>query len=169
MWDLLVRAKGDGPKVTEPNLRKSRGSLRKSAVSCENLRFPAPSECLNFQEKGWICENLRFSAKIYVLGFLCHLSFGPLSSPRRVACLAESCQMFVLKVGYPCPTLSQLLSEGRGCLEEGCLGLPSVFPDISWTAIFPRKWRKRQQEPELPDLAWNSQMSFFQTSATTRF
>ena len=22
------------------------------------------------------------------------------------------------------------LSEGRGCLEEGCLGLPGVFPDI---------------------------------------
>ena len=25
---------------------------------------------------------------------------------------------------------------------------------------------KRRQEPELPDLAWNSQPSFFQTSAT---
>ena len=33
--------------------------LRKSAVF---LWFPAPSKCLNFQEKGWICENLRFSA-----------------------------------------------------------------------------------------------------------
>ena len=31
------------------------------------------------------------------------------------------------------------VSEGRGCLEEGCLGLPGVFPDISRTAIFPRK------------------------------
>ena len=30
-------------------------------------------------------------------------------------------------------------SEGRGCLEEGRLGLPGVFPDIAWTAIFPRK------------------------------
>ena len=58
-------------------------------------------------------------------------------------------------------------SEGRGSLEEGCLGLPGVFPDISWTAIFPRKWRKRPQELELPDLAWNSQTSFSQTSATT--
>ena len=33
---------------------------------------------------------------------------------------------------------------------------------------FPRKWRKRRQEPELPDWAWNSQTSFFQTSAATR-
>ena len=41
------------------------------------------------------------------------------------------------------------------------------FPRHFWTAIFPRKWKKRQQEPELPDLAWNSQTSFFQTSATT--
>ena len=31
------------------------------------------------------------------------------------------------------------LSGSRGCLEEGCLGLPDVFPDIFWTAIFPRK------------------------------
>ena len=58
------------------------------------------------------------------------------------------------------------MSEGRGCLEEGCLGLPGVLPDIFRTAIFPRKWRKRWQKPELPDLAWNSQTSFFQTSAT---
>ena len=50
-------------------------------------------------------------------------------------------------------------------LEDGCLRLPGVFPNISWTAIFPRKWRKRQQKPELPDLAWNSQTSFSQTSA----
>ena len=27
-----------------------------------------------------------------------------------------------------------ILSEGRGCLEEGCLGLPGVFPDIFWIA-----------------------------------
>ena len=39
-------------------------------------------------------------------------------------------------------------SEGRGCLEEGCLGLPGFFPDISWTAIFPRKSRKAQKERE---------------------
>ena len=31
---------------------------------------------------------------------------------------------------------------------------------------FPRKWRKRRQEPELPDLAWKSQTCFSQTSAT---
>ena len=58
------------------------------------------------------------------------------------------------------------VSEGRGCLQEGCLGLPGVLPDIFRTAIFTRKWRKRRQEPELPDLAWNSQTSFSQTSAT---
>ena len=46
-----------------------------------NLRFPAPSKCWNFQEKGWICGNLRFSAKICVLGALCHLSSITLSSP----------------------------------------------------------------------------------------
>ena len=32
-----------------------------------------------------------------------------------------------------------------------------------------RIFRKRGQEPELPDLAWNSQMSFSQTSTTNRF
>ena len=58
-------------------------------------------------------------------------------------------------------------SEDRGCLEEGCLGLPGVLPDIFWTGVFPRKWRKRGKEPELPDLAWISQTSFFQTSAAT--
>ena len=31
------------------------------------------------------------------------------------------------------------VSEGRGCLEEGCLGLPGVLPDIFRTAIFPWK------------------------------
>ena len=34
---------------------------------------------------------------------------------------------------------------------------------------YPGKLRKKQQEPEHPDLAWNSQTSFSQTSATTRF
>ena len=46
--------------------------------------------------------------------------------------------------------------------------LQAFFPDISfWTANFPRKWRERWQKPDLPDLAWNSQTSFSQTSATT--
>ena len=57
------------------------GFLRKSAVFCGFLRFPAPSKCLNFQEKGRICENLRFSAKIYILRVLCHLSSVTLSAP----------------------------------------------------------------------------------------
>ena len=57
-------------KVTEPNLRFLRspanicGYLRESAVFCGFLR---PSK------KGSICENLGFSAKICVLGSLCHL------------------------------------------------------------------------------------------------
>ena len=40
--------------------------------------------------------------------------------------------------------------------------------DISWTAIFPRKRKRRRQEPELPGLAWTSQTSCSQTSAATR-
>ena len=77
------RAKGDGPKVTEPNLRFPAvfcENLRFSAKICGFLRFPAPSKCWKFQEKGYICENLRFSAKICVLGGLCHLSSVTLSS-----------------------------------------------------------------------------------------
>ena len=42
---------------------------------------PAGSQCLNFQEKGWICKNLRFSAKICVLGALCHLRSVTLRAP----------------------------------------------------------------------------------------
>ena len=52
--------------MTEPNLRFAVKILA-------FLRFPAPSKCLNFQEKRRICENQRFSAKICVLGSLCHL------------------------------------------------------------------------------------------------
>ena len=37
------------------------------------------------------------------------------------------------------------------------VGLPGVFPRHFLNCDFPRKWRKRRQEPELPDLAWNSQ------------
>ena len=77
------RAKSDGPKVTEPNLRFPAlfcENLRFSAKICGFLRFPAPSKCWNFQEKGWICKNLRFSAKICVLGTLCHLRSVTLSS-----------------------------------------------------------------------------------------
>ena len=35
------------------------------------------------------------------------------------------------------------ISEGRGCLEEGCLGHPGASQTFFWPAIFcPRKWRK---------------------------
>ena len=80
---MLGRAKGDDPKVTEPNLRKSSvfcENLRFSVKICGFLQFPAPSKCWNFQEKGWICKNLRLSAKMCVLGALCHLSSVTLSS-----------------------------------------------------------------------------------------
>ena len=49
------RAKGDALKVTEANLRFPAvlcENLRFSAKICGFLRFPAPSKCLNFQEKG---------------------------------------------------------------------------------------------------------------------
>ena len=39
----------------------------------------------------------------------------------------------------PIPSRQPLFSEDRGCLEEGCLGLPGVLPDISSTPIFPGK------------------------------
>ena len=55
--------------------------LLKSSVSCQNLRPSAPFKCLNYQGKEWICENLRFSAKVCVLGSLCHLSFVPEARP----------------------------------------------------------------------------------------
>ena len=37
------------------------------------------------------------------------------------------------------PARSVQTSEGRGCLQEGRLGVPGVLPDIFRTAIFPRK------------------------------
>ena len=56
------------------------GFLWKSAVfSAVFLRPPNDWIC---RREGWICENLRFSAKICVLGPLCHLSSVPLSAPR---------------------------------------------------------------------------------------
>ena len=77
MGCFLRGAKGDGPKVTEPNLRFP-------AVSCENLRFPAKLcalEMLEFPGEGANLRNLRFAAKICVLGFLCHLRSVTLSLP----------------------------------------------------------------------------------------
>ena len=76
------RAKGDGPKVTEPNLRFP---ARKSAVSCEKLRLSAVScaggpHMLEFPGGG---ANLRKSAvfcEICVLGSICHLSSFPIES-----------------------------------------------------------------------------------------
>ena len=56
-------------------------------VFCGNLRFfcsllhPPNAWNQNFQKMGWICENLRFSAKICVLGSLCHHRSVTLSAP----------------------------------------------------------------------------------------
>ena len=60
----LGRAKGDAPKVTEPNLRFP-------AVFCENLRFPAK-----------ICGFLRFPDALQMLEFPGeNLRFGLSLSP----------------------------------------------------------------------------------------
>ena len=86
--NLQGRAKADGPKVTEPNLRFPAvfcENLRFSAKSCGFLRFPAPSKCWNLQEilrrRGESAKIRGFSAKICVLGSLCHLRSVTLSSP----------------------------------------------------------------------------------------
>ena len=63
------RAKGDGFKVTEPNLPFP-------AVFCKNLRFSAKICTLGMHEFPGEGVNLRESAvfaKICVLGSLCHL------------------------------------------------------------------------------------------------
>ena len=93
------------------------GFLRFSAKICGFLRFPAPSKCLNFQEKGWICENLRFSAKICVLGSLCYLSSVPLSCGvpwvyLRPLGLVQVCQV-CQKTECPKSAKSDLVSLGR--------------------------------------------------------
>ena len=49
-------------------------------------------------------------------------------------------------------TVNGITSEGRGCLEEGCLGLPGAFPDIFGPAIFPRKRKKKTARTWAPRL-----------------
>ena len=75
----LVRPKGDGPKVTESNLRFA------AVVFCGNLRFPAVScalQVLEFLGEGGVnLRNSAVSAKLCVLGALCHLSSVTLSAP----------------------------------------------------------------------------------------
>ena len=67
--NIRAELKGDGPKVTEPNLRFPavfcENLLRFSARICGFLRFPAPSKCLNSRRRGEsakICGFLRESA-----------------------------------------------------------------------------------------------------------
>ena len=69
--------KGDEPKGTNANLRFPAGFcsfLRKSAVFCENLRFPNALFSKKRRESAKISENLR-------LGSVCPLRFVPLSAP----------------------------------------------------------------------------------------
>ena len=66
----MGQAKGDGPNVTEPNLRFPVVFLRKSSVFCKNLRFSAvsctlqmlefPGEGANLRKSAVFCESLRF-------------------------------------------------------------------------------------------------------------
>ena len=121
------RAKGDGPKVTEPNLRFS-------AKICGFLRFNVPSKCLNFQKKGWICENLRFSAKICVLGSFCHLSSVPLSASRQEG-LLDILPVNEFYEPHMCPQSIVDLAYVYGKAEESTMdsghqgGLQSGLPD----------------------------------------
>ena len=130
------------------------------------LAFPCFVHCLvrveaegllDYQGRAGIISIVRWNLRPVIVGV------GPTHVFAQTSGTSQDCPAHKF-----CMISQTRGSEGRGCLEEGCLGLPGVFPDISWTALFLRTWRKRRQEPELPDLAWNSQTSFFQTSATTR-
>ena len=82
-FPLQGRAKGDAPKVTEPNLRFPAVFLRKYSVFCENLRFSAvscalqmlefPPEGVDLRKSAVLCENLRFGLSLS----LCHLTSVP--------------------------------------------------------------------------------------------
>ena len=58
----------------------------------------------------------------------------------------------------------RVISGGRGCLEEGCLGLPDVFPDSFRTVTSLRNHGKDGKN--LHSQTWPGSPS--QTSATTR-
>ena len=69
------RARGDAPKVTEPNLRFPAVFLPKSAVFCKNLLF-SPKICAppnagisrrrgeSLRKSAVFCENLRFGRSL---------------------------------------------------------------------------------------------------------
>ena len=73
---------------------------------------------------------------------------------------------FVKPIGrFVKPTFSQF-SGGRGCLEEGRLGVPGQVWEFGFLpsfASFPRE--NRSLRDFLWENAWKSQTSFFQTSA----
>ena len=87
-WRLTLsekqgRAKGDGPKVTEPNLRFP-------AVFCENLRFAAKICGFLRSPNAGLSRRRGESAKICFLGPLCHLSSVTLSAPRQKGSRAQT-------------------------------------------------------------------------------
>ena len=75
------------------------GFLQRSSVFCENLRFSAVSCALQMLELPGERVNLRKSAdesaKICVLGSLCHLSSVPLSAPKVYVSLPALQKNFV--------------------------------------------------------------------------
>ena len=68
------RAKGDGPKVTYPNLRFPAVFCKKSSVSCALHMLEFPGEGVNLRKSAVFCDNL-------VLGSLCRLGSVTLSAP----------------------------------------------------------------------------------------
>ena len=98
-------------------------SLRFSAKICGFLRFPAPSKCFNFQEKGWICENLRVFCENMRLGSSPDLDLkSPFSGPNQVEIRSKlgpgrgvqlgRCRTRRSGWGGPCSSSGKSLSHG---------------------------------------------------------
>ena len=57
------------------------------------------------------------------------------------------------------------LSEGRGCLEEGRLGVPGQVWEFRFLPSFPSFPRENRSSKNVWENTWKSQTSFLQTSA----
>ena len=69
VWEMLTLSWRESVsrtalKASEPNLRFPAIFSENLRFLLESLRFPAPSQCLNLQEKGWVCENPWFSVNL---------------------------------------------------------------------------------------------------------